>query len=215
MEVKKKYKFALFDWDGCLSDTLANSKRILYALAVKKGIRFTENDLRKIHGNWEAAANKYKYASVDELKEDYSQMVRDSILEVELNPNARELLQALKNKKIPVAIVTTSSREYILKQAEKDGILDLFKEVVGFEDVRNTKPHPEPIHKGMEVINAIREETLMIGDTEKDIIAANSAEVDSIWYNPKSNQDFYGVTELEGCEPTYVIDDLIEVERFF
>lgn len=210
-----KYKFALFDWDGCISNTLANAKRILLKLAENNGIAFTDDDLRKIFGHWEAAAHSSGFASVDKYKEEYSKMVHKSILDVELNPNAKELLENLKSKNIPVAIVTTSSREYIISQAEKDRILNLFDKVVGFEDVKNTKPHPEPIYKAIELLAANKNETLMIGDTEKDIIAANSAEVDCVWYNPKANQDFYGVSELEGCEPTYVVDDLIDVEKFF
>ena len=38
IEQKKKYKYALFDWDGCLSNTLANAKRIHLKLAQQKGI---------------------------------------------------------------------------------------------------------------------------------------------------------------------------------
>jgi HAD superfamily hydrolase (TIGR01509 family) len=212
-----KYKYALFDWDGCLSNTLENAKSIIMTLAKEKGVEFSDTQAIAVFGDWEKAAKALGYNQVDQLKEDYSQMVFDSILDVELNEGARQILQNLNDKNIPVGIVTTSSKEYVIKQAEKDNIIDLYDYLIGFEHVVRTKPHPEPIAKMLNLMKADKGDSVMIGDTDKDIIAANRAGIDSILYRSDYNKKFYGEYEPAKQEeiPKYKITKLSELESYF
>jgi beta-phosphoglucomutase-like phosphatase (HAD superfamily) len=66
-----KYKYALFDWDGCLADTLSNASIIYNELAAKNGINFTSEIFKRVVGDWKKSAVALGFSSVDELKTNY------------------------------------------------------------------------------------------------------------------------------------------------
>jgi phosphoglycolate phosphatase-like HAD superfamily hydrolase len=51
----------------------------------------------------------------------------------------------------------------------------------------------------------------MIGDSRKDIEAANNAKMDSILVYPKEHEIYYSQEELMGCTPTYKVTALDEI----
>lgn len=212
---QKKYKFALFDWDGCLADTLSNAKRIYRLLANKNNIELNDVLFKEIFGDWKKSAKVLAFENDEALKSEYSDLVEQSISLVGFNKNAKEILKTLKSLNVPIGIVTSSSRNWIIEQATQQGAIDYLDQVVGFEDVVNTKPDPEPIYKLLDLLDAEKELSVLIGDTEKDIIAASNAQIDSIWYAPESNLEVYGEMDFGSSRPTYKIEDLSELERYF
>lgn len=211
----KKYKYALFDWDGTLADTLSNAKRIFYKLAKDQGVELTEESLIGMFGDWEKCMQALRFANVEELKQKYSTEVESSLDQVGFNTNAIELLKDLYNRKVPIGIVTTSSRTWIELQAKAQRVIQYLDKIVGFEDATRMKPDPEPIENMLLLLNASKEESIMIGDTEKDIIAAANAGIDSILYSTEASRQFYGELDFEGYQPTYTVKDLIETIEFF
>ena len=63
------------------------------------------------------------------------------------------------------------------------GIGKNFSTILGYDSVKNPKPHPEMVHKILNKYNVINTNAQMIGDSHKDILAANSAGVDSVLVN--------------------------------
>jgi len=55
------------------------------------------------------------------------------------------------------------------------GFLSAFSVIIGLQDVTHPKPHPEPIHKAMQALGAMPEESIMIGDVPDDMRAAKAA----------------------------------------
>ena len=55
------------------------------------------------------------------------------------------------------------------------GITARFPVVIGFDDVSETKPHPEGILKALEQLDVPPEMALMVGDTVADIQAGRAA----------------------------------------
>lgn len=55
----------------------------------------------------------------------------------------RELLAALKNAHIPVALATSTAQASVLKELKDAGIRDYFDQVVCGDMVSHSKPHPE------------------------------------------------------------------------
>lgn len=96
-----------------------------------------------------------------------------------LLPNAREAIQEAMNF-ARLGIVTTKTAEYSREILEYLGVMHHFEVLIGFEDVQNLKPHPEPIHKAIEKMGASEHEIWMIGDTRLDIEAANRAGIEHV-----------------------------------
>lgn len=79
-----------------------------------------------------------------------------------------------------MSIVTTKTGSYSELLLEHLNILKYFEVITGREHVENPKPHPEPIHITLDKMNIKKTSNIwMIGDTELDIIAANSAGINS------------------------------------
>lgn len=93
-----------------------------------------------------------------------------------LLPRAREAVE-LANEIADLGVVTTKTGKYSKDILDNLGIGCYFKTIIGFENVSNPKPHPEPIEKALENMGADKEHTWMIGDTQMDILSARSAKV--------------------------------------
>lgn len=100
-----------------------------------------------------------------------------------LYPGVSDVLAVLAKEGIPLAVVAQKSRDFQIEgvvagvavELEELGLTSLFPVVVGFDDVQETKPHPEGVLKAMERIGVRPDHALMIGDTVTDIEAARAA----------------------------------------
>ncbi len=79
-----------------------------------------------------------------------------------------------------LGIVTTKTGRYSRELMEYFGIMNYFDVLIGFEDVENRKPHPEPILKALTQMGHTNQEVWMIGDTRLDIEASLRAGVECV-----------------------------------
>jgi phosphoglycolate phosphatase len=79
-----------------------------------------------------------------------------------------------------LGIVTTKTSLYTKEILKHFNLLDFFKIVIGREDVKNPKPHPEPILKALFELKSDAKDTWIIGDTILDLMAAKDAKINSI-----------------------------------
>ncbi len=79
-----------------------------------------------------------------------------------------------------LGVVTTKTGEYSRILLEHLGLMHYFSVLIGREDVKNPKPHKEPILKALEKLEYDKNRTWMIGDTCMDIESAKSAGVNAI-----------------------------------
>ena len=96
-----------------------------------------------------------------------------------LLPYAKEAIEVASSI-ATLGVVTTKTATYSQELLQHMKIMDNFDLLIGRENVKNPKPHPEPILKAMKRLKAKKEETWMIGDTILDMVAAKSAGVKSI-----------------------------------
>jgi len=110
---------------------------------------------------------------VDKYKEHYRLISRDKTF---LLPNAKKaVVEASKIARL--GVVTTKTTKYSIELLEYMEIKDYFEVFVGREDVKNPKPHPEPILLALSKLNVDRNRCWMIGDTCMDMISAKEAKV--------------------------------------
>lgn len=90
-------------------------------------------------------------------------------------PGVVEVVRALAERGVALAIVTSKHRESTLRGMGLCGILDHFAEIVTPEDVTHPKPHPEPVLHAMERLGVEPAETLFVGDSPHDMAAGRAA----------------------------------------
>ena len=73
-----------------------------------------------------------------------------------------------------------------------------------FDDCHCRKPKPGLISSMLEKYDILRDETLIIGDGYKDILAGKSAGIRTVYYRQGYNLNIR-------CEPDYVVDSLGEI----
>lgn len=89
------------------------------------------------------------------------------------------MLERLEAAGIKMFVATNAPTETSKIILEKNSIAHFFEDIVGADRVKNPKPHPEIIEK----IVGARDRDLcwMVGDSPKDMIAANKAKIGSIF----------------------------------
>ena len=95
-----------------------------------------------------------------------------------LFPGARELLTALKEQGVQVAVVSTKLGKTIRGIFDHQGIGALADLILGGRDVTRPKPDPEGLRLAMERLGLNRDQVLFCGDTVIDAGAARNAGVD-------------------------------------
>lgn len=93
-----------------------------------------------------------------------------------------KLLESLKDDFI-LAVATNANSQYAHKMLNHVGLGHHFKTILGYDSVKNPKPHPEMVHKILDIHNIQNFNAQLIGDSHKDIMAATKAGVDSVLVN--------------------------------
>lgn len=86
----------------------------------------------------------------------------------------REVLDALHQRYV-MGIVTSSGHEHFEIIHRQTGFLPYFQFVLTMKDCENTKPHPEPYLKAIELSGFSPDECLVIEDSPRGLAAAKSA----------------------------------------
>jgi phosphoglycolate phosphatase len=98
----------------------------------------------------------------------------------ELFPDTIKVLSYLKSKGIKTGIVTTKYHYRIDEILSKFDIHYLIDIVVGGDDVKNAKPHPEALLTAIKKLSVGNDNVLYVGDSIIDAKTAHGANVDFI-----------------------------------
>ncbi|QGN40068.1 phosphoglycolate phosphatase [Klebsiella oxytoca] len=92
-----------------------------------------------------------------------------------LFPAVADTLGALHAQGLPLALVTNKPTPFVAPILESLDIAKYFTVVIGGDDVKNKKPHPEPLLLVAEKLGLAPAELLFVGDSRNDIQAAKAA----------------------------------------
>ncbi len=208
----KEYQAYLFDWDGTLATTLDTWLKIIKQNYKKYGLFPDDATITADFGDWRAAEKRgLAPEKVDAFVEDLRKLAHNTIQSAPLYPHAKETIAKLRASGKKTALVTSSTRETIDAVLEHHDLVDLFDIVVTGSEVENHKPHPESLAFAMKELGVSKPDSVMIGDSDKDLLAASNAGIDSILFFPDSHQTFHNRTKLEALNPIAVIADLQEL----
>ncbi len=180
-----KLKGILFDFDGVVLDSMKQHVKGWQYAFRQQGVELTELDIYLMEGMGveavvESVCEKYKISKeitekITNVKIEYY----NQHLEIIFYDGFFELLEFLKSKQIKMAVVTGGHRGRIIPFAEKY-LGGYFLGFVCSDDVKNTKPFPEPYLKGLEILDLNPEECLVIENAPLGIKAAKTAKIKTI-----------------------------------
>ncbi|WP_424686885.1 MAG: HAD family hydrolase [Halarcobacter ebronensis] len=82
-----------------------------------------------------------------------------------------------------LTVATNANSFFAKKMLDHLEVGHYFNTILGFDSVKNPKPHPEMINKILDTHSIKNTKAQVIGDSHKDIMAATNAGVDSVLVN--------------------------------
>lgn len=211
MKPMKKYKYILLDWDGNLAKTLDVWLDAIRVVLEDYGVTKTDEEIAASFGGFDEYMKKWGIANYEEAISKADFIVKQKLPEVELYPDALEVLENLHSNGHKLALITTSPHENVDHLLNKHSLSVFFDAVIAADDTTHHKPHPEPLELALHELGGVKETAVMVGDSDKDLGAAKNAGIDSILFYPKDHAKFYDLEKLQLLEPTYVVSDFREV----
>jgi len=184
-----RFKAYLFDCDGTIADSMP-----LHYVAWKRalgehGCEFPE-DIFYAWGGMPAAEIVATLSAQQGLALDAEAVAhRKELLYYQLLPQLQAVPEVLEqielnwssgSSRIPMAVVSGSTRESVTKSLELLGLLDRFDTLVCAGDYARSKPDPEPFLTAAARLNVAPADCLVFEDTDMGVQAATAAGMASI-----------------------------------
>lgn len=204
------YKAILFDLDGTLLDTNELIiETFLHVLGEKFPGKYNREHVLPFLGpTLTESFNTIDPALTESLIEAYRawniQMHDQMVVPFD---GVVDTLYKLKEQGYKLAIVSTKRRDMIDRGIKLMKCENLFDTIVGLEDVKHTKPDPEPIELALKRLGVEKEHALMIGDNYHDIVGGQKAGVDTAAVAWSMKGEAFLATFL----PTYMIHHMNEL----
>lgn len=202
------YKYVLFDWDGTLARTLDVWLDAFDQVLRRRGLTVSRTELAAAFGNFHGMAKEWGVTDIEAAWSEIEQIAERKLPQAKLYPGALHLLDLLRSRQVKVALVTSSPSRHIERQLEAHGLRHYFDAIVTAGDVRQIKPHPEPLKKALRALGGRKHQAIIVGDGDKDLGAASNAGIDSVLFFPAENEPYYDVAKLMELKPTFVVTDL-------
>jgi pyrophosphatase PpaX len=202
------YKAVLFDLDGTLIDTyelILSSMR--YSTRTTLGREFSDEELMSLVGTplddqmvYFAGGDKRLGVELAAVYREHNERVHDEMIRG--FSGVPEMLSALKEKHIRLAVVTSKRHALALRGIRCCGLEEYLDFVIGPDDFPAHKPDPGPVMEGYRRLGLDADACLYVGDSPYDIQAGNAAGCDTVAVS-------WGVFSREVLKkehPTYVVD---------
>jgi phosphoglycolate phosphatase len=123
-------------------------------------------------------------------------------IDLELYDGIENMLNILKDNYF--LSIATNANDYIAKKMlSRLNIDNYFKVIVGANNVKKPKPHPDMVLKIIDDCKLNKNKTILIGDSPKDEMSAKSAGIESMLVH-------WGFTDYEDLKAISNIDELIK-----
>ncbi|MBM7585980.1 pyrophosphatase PpaX [Bacillus pakistanensis] len=207
---KQNITTILFDLDG----TLINTNELiissfLHTLDYYFPNKYGRDDVLPFMGPpLEESFQKVNPDTVDEMVKRYRayNLENHDLLVTEFE-GVYETVKTLYENGYKLAIVSTKTRNGVLKGLKLTKLDKFFDVVITLDEVEHAKPHPEPIEKALEQLGASAGETIMVGDNHHDILAGKNAGTFSagVAWSAKGRE------HLAGFEPDFMLKEMADL----
>lgn len=178
------YKGILFDMDGVLVDSEPLFHKAVNMMVERCGaapITEEENNRYLLGSTVEETWVRVKELrsipqSPRELLAGYNEVVKE-VLRTDLTPRpgVRELIAEAQRRRIPIAVASSSLREWVNLKLDVIGLTDAFDVTLGGDDIDNGKPAPDIYIKAARLIGLAAGECIAIEDSPIGLAAASAS----------------------------------------
>jgi len=210
------YKLIIFDWDGTLMDSQARIVACLQIAAEEMQLPpLTEDTLKKVIGLGlnEAVLSLYPHLQNDQVVY-FADRYRYHFITANDTPSGlfkdvRLMLERLIDRGFMLAIATGKARRGLEPVLAETGLKSLFHGSRCADETRS-KPHPQMLEELLDEFAVTADETIMVGDTEYDMLMAKSLGMDALAVS-------YGVhdkADILKHEPLSCVDSVSELSKW-
>jgi len=211
------YKLIVFDWDGTLMDSAARIVTSMRAAIDDLNLPYrTDDELRNVIGLGLREALLTLYPDGDKLTPQQALIERYRHYYLNANPTpsqlfggAETLLAKLHEQGYLMAIATGKGRTGLDQVLVEVDVAHYFC-VSRCADETASKPNPRMLLETMAQAGVTAQQTLMVGDTEYDMLMAKYAGTDALAVS-------YGVhekTRLQCCDPIDCVDSMEALQNW-
>jgi phosphoglycolate phosphatase len=208
----KQVRLLVFDLDGTLVDSKQDLALSVNAMRTEMGLAPLPHDLiasyvghgvtllvRRSLGTQATGENVEKGLAF------FLAYYRDHMLDhTSLYPGVAEALEKLADRKM--AVLTNKPVHFSREMLTRLGFASYFAYIYGGNSFPQKKPDPIGLHKLMEGLQISARETLMVGDSDTDVLTGRNA---GVWTCGVTYG--FGAHTLQKVSPDLVIDDMREL----
>jgi len=199
-----KYDGLIFDMDGVIVDVSRSYREAIRQTAsyfLKRNVLMSEvyeiKNKVGMNNDWDATYSLINKSTIsyESVKAYFQKIYLGGLIDNEKLLISKQTLQLLKNKYKKLGIATGRPKkeaEYVIKKNKLETIFDC---VIALEDVSNSKPSPDSIQAVIKKLNL--KQTVYIGDSPSDVLAAKAARIPSIFVGTKKIGTFRFPTILK------------------
>jgi HAD superfamily hydrolase (TIGR01509 family) len=177
---------AILDVDGTLVDTNYHHALAWYRAFVQHGVVLPVWRIHRAIGMGgdqlvaQLAGDDVEDEKGDAIRESEKSLYMALIGEVRPLPEARELVEQLKERDWRVVLASSAKSEEIEHYIDLLDVRELADEWTSSADVERTKPHPDLVETALDKVGCEAGEAVMVGDTVWDCKAAGAAGVPTV-----------------------------------
>ncbi|WP_286859932.1 MULTISPECIES: HAD-IA family hydrolase [Acinetobacter] len=206
-------KLVIFDWDGTLFDSVGQIVASLQFAAQQFNQPLTDADAKSIIGLGLPEVAQRLFPAVPELHADilqaYSEHYVANSVEDAWFEGVSEMLYALKDQGIKLAVATGKSRKGLDRVLKQTNSLELFHATRAASETRS-KPDPLMLEEILAETGIHAHEAIMVGDTSYDLEMALNIVMPSVGVS-------YGVHTSETLakfNPLSIVNDVSSLHEF-
>jgi HAD superfamily hydrolase (TIGR01549 family) len=209
--MNKMIKTILFDWDGTLAQSLPVWHTIISAELQKNGIELDSHLLaHTVFGvQRNQAGEALNFPNWEGLMRKVYKKIANVFPTISLYSGVHETLSNLSDYR--KVVVTSTPCELVMPAIDAHGIGQFFEFVLGSDDVKRSKPDPEVINIALKRLNIPSSEAIIVGDSDKDIIAGKAAGIKTVLFTPDQHREFYDFTVLRAAKPDFEIHEISQL----
>lgn len=181
----------IFDMDGLMFDTETLAFKIFKQLIEAENLVFDPNFVYSIRGRSAEAAKElftkkfYPNTSVnyEELRTKKNQLLQKYLAEnpIPLKNGLLALLEYLRLKQFKMVVASSTKKELVLKYLKKANIISYFTNIIGGDEVKETKPNPEIFLRAVKSVDSSPENALVLEDSLAGVKAAINGKLKVVW----------------------------------
>ena len=206
----REYTLYLFDFDNTLFDTRCGIEAILREALPVLGVEYGPDSFDECLGlTMDQVYDRYmgddrsRYRDFE--RSFMSVVMSDAYLGAPPFPETARVLESLRARGKRIGVVSGKKAYKIVNLLRANGLDGYPETVVGFDETERHKPFPDPILRGMSSFDVIKDETVYVGDSPNDALAAEAAGVECVIV------DRHNQLSVEGIECTCQVDSLDEL----